>query len=74
MLERIIFFVCFSFFNRADLFTDRQQGITETIEFSLVFTFGRFNHDGTCHRETHSGGMKPIINQTLGHIFCFDLG
>lgn len=72
ILDGIIRLIQLSTLDFSDFITDRDEGVTESVEFLPGFALGGLNHEGTCDRKTHGRGVKAEIHQSLGDVFHAD--
>ena len=64
----IVLFIQASFLNQPDFPPYAKHSVTETVQFVLVFTFGRFHHNGSGYRKGHGRRVKTVIHEALGDI------
>ncbi|MNL50035.1 hypothetical protein D3C87_1730160 [compost metagenome] len=65
VFQCVVFFVCFTSFNRSDFFSDHDHRINETIDFFFRFRFRWLDHQSSRNREAHCRSMETKVHQAF---------
>ena len=72
VLEDVAFTRLLALLNFADLLTDADQSIGETVKLLLALTLRGLDHEGVGNGPAHGGGVETVVLETLGNVDSLD--
>ena len=68
VLQRVVCFVPFAFFDELDFAVDGNHRVAETVQLGLVFALGRLDHQRAGHGPRERWRVEAVIHQALRHV------
>ena len=72
VFQRVVVLRPLATLNFTNLFADGDHGVDEAVQLVQRFALCGLHHQCAWHREAQRGGVKAVIHQALGNVFCAD--